>query len=187
MKATKIKGKKPTKSNRNLIGKSRNQQPQWKKVKLSGNLLSDDGGIGLEGLLGLEVLENAGQSMSITKEKRPKVKRTKVVPDIVEENSEDSMESKRSKNERKKKKKLLKKSKKQNAAVNHEPGRFVRPPPDSDHDDNVIDKTNLGKKKKQKKAKQPKQENDEKSNEAAMTIDDLNVTNVASIRLLIIS
>lgn len=32
----------------------------WKKVKIAGNLMSDDGGIGLEGLLGLEVLENFG-------------------------------------------------------------------------------------------------------------------------------
>lgn len=30
----------------------------WKKVKIAGRLMSDDGGTGLEGLMGLEVLEN---------------------------------------------------------------------------------------------------------------------------------
>lgn len=30
----------------------------WKKVKIAGRLMSDDGGAGLEGLLGVEVLEN---------------------------------------------------------------------------------------------------------------------------------
>lgn len=30
----------------------------WKKVKIAGRLMSDDGGAGLEGLMGLEVLEN---------------------------------------------------------------------------------------------------------------------------------
>lgn len=30
----------------------------WKKVKIAGRLMSDDGGAGLEGLLGLEVLED---------------------------------------------------------------------------------------------------------------------------------
>lgn len=31
----------------------------WKKVKIAGRLMSDDGGTGLEGLMGLEVLENS--------------------------------------------------------------------------------------------------------------------------------
>lgn len=31
--------------------------PSWSKVKIAGNLVTDDGG-GLEGLIGLEVLEN---------------------------------------------------------------------------------------------------------------------------------
>lgn len=42
--------------------------PSWKKVKLTGNLLSDDGGAGLEGLLGLEILEDF-DGISIAREK----------------------------------------------------------------------------------------------------------------------
>lgn len=57
-----VKGNKAAK----IAGKSKTatkQKPSvpstgWKKVKIAGRLLSDDGGTGLEGLLGLEVLEN---------------------------------------------------------------------------------------------------------------------------------
>lgn len=56
---TKKKTAKPSKVKKISNGTESNKPPQWKKVKLSGNLLSDDGGLGLEGLLGLEVLENA--------------------------------------------------------------------------------------------------------------------------------
>lgn len=44
---------------------------EWKKVKLAGKLITNDGGAGLEGLLGVEVLEN--YNGSITRQKLPKV------------------------------------------------------------------------------------------------------------------
>lgn len=47
----KIKKSVPANSN-NLL-----KNATWKKVKLAGNIVSDDGG-GLEGLIGLEVLES---------------------------------------------------------------------------------------------------------------------------------
>lgn len=46
-----VKSKKPNK-----------KQPSWEKVKISGNLVSNDGG-GLEGLIGLEVLEDYDQNI----------------------------------------------------------------------------------------------------------------------------
>lgn len=126
------------------LKKQNNSPVQWKKVKLSGNLLSmDDGGAGLEGLLGLEVLENYDGAISITKEKRVKEKRKK----LIEKNNDDSSDedrSKCSKNERKKKKKKLKKSKTKKAekeerksTIKNPPGRFVRPIPDTSDDSSV--------------------------------------------------
>lgn len=50
--------------------KSRDKKPivgSWSKVKIAGNLITNDGG-GLEGLVGLEVLENY-DSKTITKAK----------------------------------------------------------------------------------------------------------------------
>lgn len=64
--------KKVSKKSKNLTKKTiLGGQTKWKKVKLAGNLLSDEGGAGLEGLLGLEVLEN--YDCKITKQKIPKV------------------------------------------------------------------------------------------------------------------
>lgn len=40
---------------------------KWKRVKIAGNLVSDDGG-GLEGLIGLEVMEDYGNN-TVTKDK----------------------------------------------------------------------------------------------------------------------
>lgn len=47
----------------------------WKKVKIAGRLMSDDGGAGLEGLLGVEVLENF--DAPIKRQKFEKVRRAK--------------------------------------------------------------------------------------------------------------
>lgn len=46
-----------TKSNDKKVKKIDKYKNKWSKVKISGNLVSDDGG-GLEGLVGLEVLED---------------------------------------------------------------------------------------------------------------------------------
>lgn len=184
MKVKKSKGKKASKSA--VEGdsmKNLSKEAPWKKVKLSGNLLSDDGGLGLEGLLGLEVLENPHKAVKVTREKFVKVKSIKVP--MAEENSEDSDAERSSKNQRKKKKKLLKKAKekaKEKAAAkakSNEPGRFVRPP----RDDDALDKEsktdengNTNKKKKKKKSKKQKQtkpDDGADSNEAALTINDL--------------
>ncbi|XP_031627076.1 ATP-dependent RNA helicase DDX24 isoform X2 [Contarinia nasturtii] len=110
-----------------ILNNTVNRNPQWKKIKLSGNLLSDDGGASLEGLLGLEVLENYDGVISVTKEKRIKTKKENI---LVKENSDDSESdnSKRSKNERKKKKRKLKNVGHKKEKSN-EPGSFVRPLP----------------------------------------------------------
>lgn len=64
--------KKISKKSKNITKNSLiNGEAKWKKVKLAGKLLSDEGGAGLEGLLGLEVLEN--YDCKITKQKFPKV------------------------------------------------------------------------------------------------------------------
>ncbi|XP_055859003.1 ATP-dependent RNA helicase DDX24 [Episyrphus balteatus] len=57
-----------------MVGKSRNissnltDNQVWEKVKIKGNILSDDGG-GFEGLIGLEVLENYDKAL-VGKEKK---------------------------------------------------------------------------------------------------------------------
>lgn len=42
--------------------KSTANSKKWKKVKIAGNLVSDDGG-GLEGLIGLEIMEDYGTNV----------------------------------------------------------------------------------------------------------------------------
>lgn len=73
----KSKKPKPTVSSNGIRNagtfKAKKSNTEWKKIKLAGKLISDDGGVGLEGLLGLEVLEDYG-GMSITKTKFEKVK-----------------------------------------------------------------------------------------------------------------
>lgn len=58
---------------KNTIAKTSKPNSAWEKVRLAGNLISDDGGAGLEGFLGLEVLESYAKS-SVTKEKFQRVK-----------------------------------------------------------------------------------------------------------------
>lgn len=159
MKVKNAKKKKSIKkvANGNGIGSS-GKKPEWKKVVLNGNLLSDDGGLGLEGLIGLEVLEDVKGVVSITKDKPVKKKREKKISHK-EEDGSDTDHKKRSKNERKKQKKLLKKSKekkiaKQNDVTNDEPGKFVRP---LSVDENAKD-GKMKKGKKIKTSKQPKED-----------------------------
>lgn len=54
-----FKKKAPKKTQKNGKVKKATKAPAvaWSKVKIAGNLVTDDGG-GLEGLIGLEVLEN---------------------------------------------------------------------------------------------------------------------------------
>lgn len=75
-KLNKIKKKtnKPQKSIKKKSGaKLSGKNTAWQKVKLTGNLLSDEGGAGLEGLIGLEVLENYGNDLSVIREKPKRV------------------------------------------------------------------------------------------------------------------
>lgn len=93
VKPTKEKNAKPSKTKKAAKKKSGKgatapkSNPSWTKIKLAGNLISDDGGAGLEGLLGLEVLEDYGGVLSVTKEKPKKFKvcpmRTQTWPDCV--------------------------------------------------------------------------------------------------------
>lgn len=182
--AKKIK-KSKKKMSTGVVAKDPNKKPQWKKVKLSGHLLSDDGGLGLEGLLGLEVLENPSSTVRVTREKIVKQKKTQKVPTI-SENSDDDADgsdterSRSSKNERKKKKKLLKKANEKKAAKMNgnkpnEPGRFVRPLPENNGvaSSNSNGNGEPNKKKKGKMAKASKASDSAKSDEALLSIDDL--------------
>lgn len=179
MKVKKSKGKKRSNGEATKVKsiEKPSKPPQWKKIKLSGNLMSDDGGFGLEGLLGLEVLENPAEAVEVTKEKLVKVKRTKAPVKEDASDESDTEHSKLSKNQRKnKKKKLLKKAKAKaqlNSTANNVPGRFVRPPPNDGNASNVIKKDNSKKKNKSKKPKQHKQSDDSTSDEPKLTIDDL--------------
>lgn len=174
-----------------VVAKDPNKKLQWKKVKLSGNLLSDDGGLGLEGLLGLEVLENPSQSVRVTREKIVKQKKPPKVTTKSENSDDDDGDgsdverSRISKNERKKKKKLLKKANEKKAAkLNgdkpNEPGRFVRPLPQNNGDGggatNSNGKSDSNKKKKGKKTKPSKVNDNSKTDEALLAIDDLIVS-----------
>lgn len=193
----KAKNSKKIKKPKKKIAKSKivkdpNRKPQWKKVKLSGNLLSDEGGIGLEGLLGLEVLENPSESVRVTREKIVKVKKSPKVPaaknsDDDDDDGSDTERSRRSKNERKKQKKLLKKAQekkaaKMNGAKPNEPGKFVRPLPENDDDAGnekspvkSNEKSPSNKKKKGKKAKPSKFSgpNAKTDDEPLLSMDDL--------------
>lgn len=75
MKSKKPKPTVPTKTIKTgAVSKAKKSNVGWKKVKLAGKLISDDGGVGLEGLLGLEVLEDYSGVASVTKVKFARVK-----------------------------------------------------------------------------------------------------------------
>lgn len=123
MKAKKKSSKKS--KNKSKVNKTNGTgKAEWKKIKLVGNLLSDEGGIGLEGLLGLEVLENAGDVVSVLKEKYVKEKKEKFTISDDESGSDDDRSNK--KNRRKKQQKLKKEKNKENSSDDNRPGKFVR-------------------------------------------------------------
>ncbi|XP_055624012.1 ATP-dependent RNA helicase DDX24 [Toxorhynchites rutilus septentrionalis] len=62
-------------------------EASWKHVKLSGPVISDDGA-DLEGLIGLEVLENYDRKL-VTKDKKKKVKKDSTLQDSEYESSEE--------------------------------------------------------------------------------------------------
>lgn len=149
-------------------GTELNKPPQWKKVKLSGNLLSDDGGFGLEGLLGLEVLENVN-SVGVTKEKPVKVKKEKFQSNEDTFDDSDSDGERCSKNGKKKKKEV---SKKKAEKLNSTPGKFVL----LRQETNAETKPNGKKKKKVGKEKHELNENDVNINGPVLSVGDLNVS-----------
>lgn len=165
---TKKKTIKPSKVKKISNGTESNKPPQWKKVKLSGNLLSDDGGLGLEGLLGLEVLENA-KSVGVTKEKLVKVKKEKFQSEADTFSDSDSDGERCNKNGRKKKKKV---SKKKGEKLNSTPGKFVLLRPNS----NAVGKSNEKKKKKSGKPKLDPNENNVITNGPVLSVSDLSVS-----------
>lgn len=154
MRVKNLKKKKKTLASGLKRMSSRNQnnsKPQWEKVKLSGKLLSmDDGDASLEGLLGLEVLENYDGAISITKGKPVKGKNKKILSSIKKDNVDDidMDQSQSKKNERKRKQKQKEFKKKKNltediAITHHNPGKYVRLIPDCDdssYNDNTIEK-----------------------------------------------
>lgn len=143
MKVNNLKKRKSTKSGKTrTISKIQSSvaNPQWKKVKLSGNLLSmDDGGAGLEGLLGLEILENYGGAISVTKGKHNKGKNSLLFKRENNIDSDDEDQLCCNKNERKKKKRKTKQAEgKKNTIAHYPPGRFVRRIPDCDGTSTVL-------------------------------------------------
>ncbi|XP_037043946.1 ATP-dependent RNA helicase DDX24 [Bradysia coprophila] len=112
-----------------LKSKATNKRPQiegsWSKVKIAGNLITNDGG-GLEGLVGLEVLENYDKNI-IAKVKKSKKRQR--------EDDEDELQDKPK----------VKQNKKQkiNHAVPSKPGRYVliNPQQDDESDDEAEKET----------------------------------------------
>lgn len=165
---TKKKTTKPPKVKKILNETESNKPPQWKKVKLSGNLMSDDGGFGLEGLLGLEVLENAN-SVGVTKEKPVKVKKETFQSKENTLDDSDSDDERCSKNGRQKKKKI---SKKKAEKLNSTPGKFVL----LRQEINAQTYPNEKKKKKSGKIRHEPNENDVNSNGPILSVSNLNVS-----------
>lgn len=62
----KIKAAPPLKAKQNKPPGRLQKKPAWSKVKIAGSLVTDDGG-GLEGLIGLEVLENYDKDVITSK------------------------------------------------------------------------------------------------------------------------
>lgn len=62
-KIKKIKAAQPIRPKQN---KQAAKKPAWSKVKIAGSLVTDDGG-GLEGLIGLEILENYDKDVITSK------------------------------------------------------------------------------------------------------------------------
>lgn len=170
MAKTKIMKKttKPSKVKKILNGTESDKLPQWKKVKLSGNLMSDDGGVGLEGLLGLEVLENAN-SVGVTKEKPVKVKKGTFQSKDDTLDDSDTDDERCNKHERQKKKKI---SKKKAEKLNSTPGKFVL----LRQGINAQTYPNEKNKKKSGKIKHEPNENDVNSNAAILSVGSLNVS-----------
>lgn len=177
-KSAKKSAKKNGKPSANGAKPASGGKPQWKKIKLSGKLLSDEGGIGLEGLLGLEVLENAGDVLSVVKEKPQKVKREKFAVKEDLSGDESGSDDERS-NKKKRRKKLQKKKKKEeekNNAKNsadNEPGKFVRM---MKADAPAADKAKKPKKGKAAKVAKSVESNEADPNEPKTTINDLIVS-----------
>lgn len=165
---TEKKAPKPSKVKKISNGTESNKPPQWKKVKLSGNLLSDDGGFGLEGLLGLEVLENVN-SVGVTKEKPMKVNKEKFQSNEDTFDDSDSDAERCNKNGKKKKKKI---SKKKIEKLNSKPGKFVL----LRQETNAETKPKEKKKKKVGKQKHELNENDMNMSGPVLSVGDLNVS-----------
>lgn len=74
------------------VKQSKRKPANWAKVKIAGNLISDDGG-GFEGLIGLEVLEDYNDACISTKKvKLPfsKLSKKEISPKIVKKKKENS-------------------------------------------------------------------------------------------------
>lgn len=101
--------------------------PQWKEVKLSGNLITDDSVGTLEGLVGLEVLEDYdGRLVTTTKpSKKKKQKQDKRKSTETHTNGHNDSEDESLPPPTKKSKK---EGKKKEVTEESEPGQFVRAP-----------------------------------------------------------
>lgn len=182
MKANKSASKKSAKKNGKSANgvKPRGGKPQWKKIKLAGQLLSDEGGIGLEGLLGLEVLENVGDVVSVLKERPQRVKREKIIAEKELSGDESGSDNERS-NKKQRRKKLQKKKKEEkkkalSASDDNEPGKFVRMLKPVASDANASKKPKKGKGGKVRKSAES---NETATDEPKVNIDDLIVSILA--------
>lgn len=131
--------------------------------------MSDEGGIGLEGLLGLEVLENAADVVTVLKERPAKVKREKFER---EELSDDENGSDNERSSNKKRRKKLQKKKKDNnksgGSADAEPGKFVRLKQPADK--------NVPKKGKAAKVRKSIESSEPSPDEEKVTVNDLIVS-----------
>lgn len=153
-------------------------KPQWKKIKLAGKLMSDEGGIGLEGLLGLEVLENPAEALSVFKEKPVRGKREWFQS---EEKLDEELGSDNEYSSKKDRKKQLQKKKKTNSkkgcSGDDEPGKFVRMmKPESKSEKTSAGKDAPKKPKKGKGAKVAETIEEPSPDEEKFTVNDLIVS-----------
>lgn len=118
-----------------MKNKPKHQLGSWQEVKLSGNLITDDSVGTLEGLIGLEVLEDYdGKLINKIKPQRTKLKRKQEPKQESDKSSgydsDEGAPSKETQPKKGKKAKEPKKSKQVPEEVDNEPGRFVRMPRD---------------------------------------------------------
>lgn len=111
------------------------KSPVWQDVKLSGNLLTDDSVGMLDGLIGLEVLENYDKSMvKRIKVKRPKRQSSEASKGRDGKGADDDGPAKKKKKKQQKQSQPdeVEEEEEDSEQVVHAAGRFVMAPPNAE-------------------------------------------------------